>query len=226
MNNKYVLRFEKTGYSKYTSHLDLLRFFKRMLRKSGILLSYSKGFNPHPKMAFAQPLSLGYSSDFELFEFETDIPYDVNDMEERFKTFLPEGINLVYVRILDESIKSLPAACDYATYEVTFPSSVKPELCDRIDNYLSQEIILALKKQKKDKSIVEVNIKDKIRELSAYKNETNQLVLNMKLDSGSQSNLSPELVIQSFVKFFDLDVERYSIEVKRTGLGFLEFNDF
>ncbi|MFR0902151.1 MAG: TIGR03936 family radical SAM-associated protein [Anaerovoracaceae bacterium] len=66
MANRYVLKFTKNGYAKYTSHLDMLRFFKRAFRKSGISLRYSQGFNPHPKMSFAQPLSLGYSSSFEL----------------------------------------------------------------------------------------------------------------------------------------------------------------
>ena len=68
MANKYVLKFTKDGYAKYTSHLDLLRFFKRAFRKSGIALSYSQGFNPHPKLGFAQPLSLGYASSCELLE--------------------------------------------------------------------------------------------------------------------------------------------------------------
>ena len=58
MANKYVLKFSKDGYAKYTSHLDLLRFFKRAFRKSGIALSYSQGFNPHPKTVFSVPLSV------------------------------------------------------------------------------------------------------------------------------------------------------------------------
>ena len=33
MANKYVIRFSKTGYVKYTSHLDLLRMFKRAFKK-------------------------------------------------------------------------------------------------------------------------------------------------------------------------------------------------
>ena len=50
MANKYVIRFSKTGYVKYTSHLDLLRMFKRAFKKAELGLAYSQGFNPHPKM--------------------------------------------------------------------------------------------------------------------------------------------------------------------------------
>ena len=48
---KYVLEFQKKGLVKYTSHLDMLRLFKRAFKITGIPLEFSKGYNPHPKMA-------------------------------------------------------------------------------------------------------------------------------------------------------------------------------
>ena len=68
---KYVMTFSKTGTICYTSHLDLMRMFKRAFKRGGIKLAYSQGFNPHPKLGFAQPLSLGYEGMKELMEFET-----------------------------------------------------------------------------------------------------------------------------------------------------------
>ena len=68
---KYVIRFQKTGVICYTSHLDIMKVFKRSFKRAGIRLAYSQGFNPHPKMGFAQPLSLGYESLDEYIEFET-----------------------------------------------------------------------------------------------------------------------------------------------------------
>ena len=73
---RYVARFEKGGYTKYISHLDLLRVFKRAFKVMGLDIRYSNGYNPHPKMSFAQPLSLGYSSLCEYLEFETITPHD------------------------------------------------------------------------------------------------------------------------------------------------------
>lgn len=66
--NRFVLEFSKQGYIKYISHLDMLRLFKRTFKRAGIPLDYSKGFNPHPRMSFAQPLSLGYTSKQELIK--------------------------------------------------------------------------------------------------------------------------------------------------------------
>ncbi|MBQ1888680.1 MAG: DUF2344 domain-containing protein, partial [Firmicutes bacterium] len=45
--NRYVLRLTKYGNMRFISHLDLHRLFKRSLKKAGIPVDYSKGFNPH-----------------------------------------------------------------------------------------------------------------------------------------------------------------------------------
>ena len=50
--SKFVLYFTKTGYVKYTFHLDMIRLFKRIFKRSGLDLEHSQGYNPHPKMVF------------------------------------------------------------------------------------------------------------------------------------------------------------------------------
>ena len=48
--SRYAVKFTKNGFLKYTSHLDMLRLFKRIIKRADIRLKYSQGFNPHPKM--------------------------------------------------------------------------------------------------------------------------------------------------------------------------------
>ena len=59
--------FEKTGRSKYISHLDLNRCMLRTFRRSGLPIWYTEGFNPHLYYAFALALSLGFESSCEIF---------------------------------------------------------------------------------------------------------------------------------------------------------------
>ena len=220
MANKYVLKFTKDGYAKYTSHLDLLRFFKRAFRKSGIALSYSQGFNPHPKLGFAQPLSLGYSSSCELLEFTTNVPYETEKIYEMLKDMMPEGLTILWCRELSDDIKSLASIADYAVYEVEIPYNLSAEKLEEIKKgYLAQEEILAMKKQKKDKKLVSVNIKHMIRNFEANIFDEG-IKLDLLLDCGSISNCSPELVIASFCEFAGIDVPRYTMEVERKVLGF------
>lgn len=67
---KYLVKFAKFGRMAYISHLDLQRLLLRALRMSGLKPAYSKGFSPHPKLSIALPLSLGFTSTCEYFEFE------------------------------------------------------------------------------------------------------------------------------------------------------------
>ena len=50
------IKFKKTGRLKYISHLDLCRTMQPAMIRAKIPLWYTEGFNPHPKMVFAQPL--------------------------------------------------------------------------------------------------------------------------------------------------------------------------
>jgi len=63
------LLFSKTGRAKYISHLDLMRTFQRAFARAGIAIKHTEGFNPHPFVSIALPLSVGYSSQCEILEF-------------------------------------------------------------------------------------------------------------------------------------------------------------
>lgn len=217
--NRYIIRFSKEGYIKYTSHLDMLRLFKRAFKKTRILLAYSQGFNPHPKMGFAQPLSLGYTSKCELLEFETTKSFDPLEIKERLTNVMPEGVELLDCRRLDTDVKSLASVVTEAEYEVIFPVPADMVNFQKlVENYLNQEQIIAEKRQKKTRKMVAVDIKGKIREMAITAGE--KLTLHLKLDSGSNSNLSPEQVIATFLAYTGLDVKRYDVEVKRTKINF------
>lgn len=220
MAERYVLKFSKEGYAKYTSHLDLLRFFKRAFRKTGIDLRYSQGFNPHPKLGFAQPLSLGYSGAEELLEFETNTYNEPERIMELLKPEMPEGLEIKHCDKLDLKIKSLAGEAESADYTVMFPVKVAREKLEKtIRAYLAQDEIKALKRRKKDKKMIETDIKKQIRSIEGnISGET--ICLNMTLDCGSISNCSPELVISSFCRFAGFDIPRYSIEVERKKIKF------
>jgi len=56
--NKIRLRFSKTGTLCYLGHLDFLKVFTQAIRRSGLPIAYSQGFNPHQIISFALPLPL------------------------------------------------------------------------------------------------------------------------------------------------------------------------
>ena len=56
------LKFTKTGRAKFISHLDLSHTIQRAFFRAGLKMRHSQGFNPHPIMSIAIPLSVGHES--------------------------------------------------------------------------------------------------------------------------------------------------------------------
>lgn len=218
--SRYALVFSKKGYIRYISHLDMLRLFKRAFRRAGIRLAYSHGFNPHPKMGFAQPLSLGYEASREMLEFETECRYPEEDIRIALNDILPEGIRVNGVAILPDKGKSLAACVNSAVYRISFPVPYyAKEYAALTDAFLSQDEILVEKKQKKRKTTHMVNIRGKIREMIPVPDENERLVIVLNCDCGSGSNLSPELLLQAYLHYIGSSVLRHEIDVSRESLS-------
>ena len=219
--SQYIIKFSKEGSICYISHLDMLRLFKRALKKAGIGLAYSQGFNPHPKMGFAQPLSLGYSSISEYLELETEGHWQPNALKAALEKQMPPGIGIYNCEEIKNQNKSLAARTESAEYIIGIPLGMELEkegmaLCE---DFLSQTEILVPKKQKKSKEFKLVDIRDKIKVLNFVIAGENLLITGI-LDSGSESNLSPELLIEAITQFLGIKTERAEIDVMRTKLYF------
>ena len=235
---KFLIEFSKTGTICYTSHLDLMRMFKRAFKRAGIPLAYSQGFNPHPKMGFAQPLSLGYWGMAEYIEFEVrGADLSTKEIIHRLEGILPEGIRMIRCLCIDGLRKTLASHTVAAEYMIEIPLVESALKChdvegteggtscpsgDRIRHtYMDRNEIPAWKRQKKTKELKEIDIKPMIREIEfAVNGDT--MYISTTLDSGSNSNLSPELVIASVVECFGLDVDRSNISVMRKRILFDE----
>ena len=67
---KIRIKFAKTGCMKFIGHLDIMRFFQKAIRRSGLPIAFSEGFSPHMIMSFAAPLGVGVTSSGEYFDME------------------------------------------------------------------------------------------------------------------------------------------------------------
>ena len=218
---KYVLTFSKTGNICYISHLDLMRLFYRTIKKAGIRLAYSKGFNPHPKISFAQPLSLGYEGLKELVEIETTEDMSPEEISSRLTAMMPEGLDITGCTRGEEGGRTLAARTTAAAYSIIMPATGIPDMSgdDMKASYMGQKRICALKKQKKKKELAEVDIKPMIREIE-FMPEAEALRIKAVLDSGSVSNLSPELVMKTVADHFGLNWDRSDADVTREEIYF------
>ena len=78
--SNYILKYSRDERVKYISHLDFVRLFHRTVRRTGMNFMFSNGFNPHPIMMVAQPLSVGVTSDCEYMKVGFDGDYSEQEL--------------------------------------------------------------------------------------------------------------------------------------------------
>ncbi len=141
--------FEKRGRAKFISHLDLARAMTRVVRRAAIPLWYTEGFNRHPYLTFAAPLSLGYEGLRETMDLrlQEDMPYD--ELVSRLNQALPEGLRAVSAA---EAVRK-PGDLAAASYLLTLDCSA-----DELRSLLAQPEVLVEKKTKK-KSLKTIDIR-------------------------------------------------------------------
>ena len=91
------VRFTKYGPIKYVGHLDLMRYFQKALRRSGLPLSFTKGFSPHPILSFASPLGVGITSEGEYMDFSLDQDVPLCEISEKLNAEQAYGIEILSV---------------------------------------------------------------------------------------------------------------------------------
>ena len=80
---KVRIKFRKYGALKFIGHLDVMRFFQKLMRRADIPIAFTGGYSPHMIMSFASPLGIGLTSDGEYLDIELARPVDSVDAVRR-----------------------------------------------------------------------------------------------------------------------------------------------
>lgn len=122
MTQRLRVWFRKGERVRYISHLDVLRYWERAIRRAGLPLSYSQGFTPHPKLAFAGPLPLGFTSEAEVMDVTLDERVDLAEFRERLARQTTEDLEFVDAVEVPLSAPPPQALLLWADYRVDLPS--------------------------------------------------------------------------------------------------------
>lgn len=90
-----AFKYTKTDGAEYLSHLDLLRHIDRTLRRAGIAVKYSEGFNKHPRIFMNNPLGTGIKSVAEYCTIDADY---AGDFMQAFNAHSPKGVKCLAYR--------------------------------------------------------------------------------------------------------------------------------
>ncbi len=107
---------------RYTGHLDLRRAWERTMRRAGLPLAYSQGFNPRPVLSLASPLPLGFTSTHEIGDFWMSEVCDLVEATLALKQAAPPGIGVHHLEeIADIHGEKLPNLIQSSQYIVALP---------------------------------------------------------------------------------------------------------
>lgn len=192
---RYLIKFSKEDSIKFVAHLDLMRTIQRMMKRSGLPVQYSKGFNPHINMSLAQPLAVGVYSSGDYLDVAFDEELDEDIIKERLNSSAPMGIKIFEaVKIKEEQNKKVfksMAAIDAAKYTIKIKYNGTEFLNEDMKRLLDTKQWETIKKSKSGES--KVDIRSMIKEFK-YEILDNTLVMHTTVSCGSKENLSPELL--------------------------------
>lgn len=185
------LRFRKTGDLQYISHLDLQKTMGRVLTRAKIPLWYSKGFNPHPKLIFAMPLSVGAESVCEYLDVrvERDIPPSV--MMEHLNAELTDEMYITDAYYASTKFSDI---CWAEYFIEIFTDGAGETLGAEISKLLSEAPLTISKKTKS--GMKEIDIIPLIKNADVtFDKEKGTIAIRTVLSASSDSYLNPEQII-------------------------------
>lgn len=209
--SKHRVKFSKLGMAKYISHLDLLRCFTRAIMRAELPVKYSQGFNPHQKLTFSLPLSIGVTSVCEYADIDFEDGISHSEIKDKLSRNLPPDIIVTDVYEVRRSANDIVSA----KYLVTLFTDTEPDR-GAVSEFFGRSEVTILKKTKK-KGETEVNLMDFVRGCrmtGAGCTETEDgyaTEFELTLAAGGQKNLKPEIAVNALCDALDSKVTAYDI---------------
>ena len=158
--------FEKGERIRHIGHLDIQRSVQRGLRRSGLPVAYSNGFNPHILITFASALSTGACGKREIMDVTMAEEVSPEEFLEKMNRAMPPEMQLREARTLDQKHPALMASLRAAKYDLLIRDAEQAEkLAAAIPAMMARETVTAMRKTKT--ALKECNIKPLIYDLKA-----------------------------------------------------------
>lgn len=218
--DKYRMLFAKTGRAVYISHLDLMRTITRAFLRAECRLKYSEGFNPHPNISIALPLSVGCESVCEIMDFKMLEDMPCEEIKSRISNQFPEGIEVIDVYEMQRKVKEIKWLRISGVFE--YDERDAAQMAEKLNEFYAAESIVITKKTKR--GMGESDIRPAIKEIS-FESSGRDVILSAVI-SAQEPTLNPELIVDAlrqlapeyapdFAKFRRLEIFDENMEIFR-----------
>lgn len=136
IRQKIEIRFQKGDAIRFISHHDLMRAFQRAVRRAGLPVRLTAGFNPRPRIVFPVALEVGIASLDEAVEIELTEWIPLDDLRNRLTSQLPPNLPLTAIRELPPTRRgSRPTQMRYRLHLAKAGLTIAP---NRLNEMLAQ----------------------------------------------------------------------------------------
>jgi len=207
---RYRITFRKESVIIFTSALDLLQIWERSLRRAHLLVKYSEGFHPMPKIQLAAPLPVGFKGKNELIDIWFTEDYSENEVLECLNGSLPIGLEIKGIEEIPENQKAVNGRLESAEYIVTIKDSriSYPFLQQSIKQLMEKDVIQR-QKNKKD-----YDLRPLILSINANISIDNLLQMELLLKASSGASGRPDEIL------LELGIEPVICEIERIKINF------
>lgn len=200
---KIRIKYTKTGVLKYIGHLDMMRYFQKLLRRSGMDIGFTQGYSPHPEISIALPLGIGVTSDAEYMDVTVNSCGHSTEMIELLNKDQVEGVRVLSFRQVPDGRRSnCMAIVSAARYQATFSDSMKAEISsrklvieERLQDMLAQSSIIIRKKTKRSDG--DADIRPLVYEAQSVASLSS---IELLLAAGSANSLNPDTFMRAFAE--------------------------
>jgi radical SAM-linked protein len=186
-----------------------MTLFHRAAVRAGAPIAFSRGFNPHPKIAFGPALSVGVESEAEYLDMESDPFIDLLQITKNLNATLPRGMKILAARVIPKKSPSLSGSIIRYKYEVTVPAAYAGDIEHRVGDFLSRTAVMVAKEARQK------DIRPGIESITATR-ASNMAGLTIILQDKGQLRPRVQDVIE---QLFAMSADRSVLfGVKRTGM--------
>ena len=226
---KARIKFSKTGSLKFIGHLDVMRYFQKLIRRANIPIAYSEGFSPHQIMSFAMPLGIGDESIAEYVDIELTESMPSTEIIKRLNEVSVDEIQVLSIKEIPEGkAYNAMSSITAAAYEIRFreDADISFDVLKSFSKLMSNDEIIVTKQSKKSETTLD--IKPYI-----YEYEVKDDYIYVLVSCGSVMNIKPELIIKAVFDMENFEFDEYFITQKRVEMytgeygtkGFMSLND-
>ncbi len=198
---RMMVVFEKGAPLRYIGHLDLMRTVQRALRRSNLPVKYSNGFNPHIRLSFAAPLSVGVIGLRELMEVPVEDGLTEEQFVSRMNAALPSCLQIRFCRSVPDEFPALMSLVAGADYRITFAKTEEGrKTAARFEAFMALDSYVAQRRTKSGEN--PCDIRPFVIEGNLTENET-EYVIDLRTIATQAGMLKPSLWFDSLREFAD-----------------------